>query len=135
MMFASANSYVPQCTPMAESRRVPVMVWAIVAFMALIPAGLIVAAPLLQARGHASLALLIYDIFGKFCHQISERSLHLEGEKLAVCSRCTGLYFGFALSVLFYPLARSLRRTDTPRLLWLLLSVVPVTVDWALTFA
>jgi uncharacterized membrane protein len=133
-MFAPADSYVPQCGARARSVRGPVFVWAILAAVALAIVGLIVAAPLLVAHGHTSLAAAIYEVFGKLCHQIPERSLHLEGHKFAVCSRCTGIYAGFALSVLCYPLARSLKRVDTPRLLWLLLAVVPITVDWSLGF-
>jgi uncharacterized membrane protein len=131
-MFAPAKNYVPQCAARGEAGRGPLLVWAILTIIALIPASLIVAAPLLLAHGHSAGALVIYEIFGKFCHQLPERSLHLEGQQLAVCSRCTGLYFGFALSVLLYPLARSLKRVDTPRLLWLLVATVPIIVDWSL---
>nr|MBA3804666.1 DUF2085 domain-containing protein [Acidobacteriota bacterium] len=112
--------------------RALLIMWAVVAIIALIPAGLIIAAPLLLASGHTSFALAIYEIFSRLCHQLPERSFHIEGEKFAVCSRCTGIYFGFALSVLLYPLARSLKRIDTPRISWLLLATLPITVDWAL---
>jgi uncharacterized membrane protein len=133
-MFAPADTYVPQFGARTERGRAPVVVWAATAVVALIPAFLIVAAPLLLSSGHTALALPIYEAFSYLCHQLPERSLHLEGQKLAVCSRCTGLYFGFALSVLLYPLARSLKRVDTPRLRWLLLATVPVILDWSLTF-
>lgn len=133
-MFAPADTYVPQCGARAGRSRAPVVVWAATAVVALIPASVIVAAPLLLAREHTALALTLYEAFSYLCHQLPERSLHLEGQKLAVCSRCTGLYFGFALGILLYPLARSLKRVDTPRLWWLLLATVPVILDWALTF-
>ena len=32
------------------------------------------------------------------------------------------------------PLARSLKRTDTPHVIWLLLSVVPLAIDFGLTY-
>ena len=131
-MFAPANSYVPQCATPAQSVRTPLIIWSVVAIIALIPAGLIVAAPLLLASGHISFALAIYEIFSYLCHQLPERSFHIEGQKFAVCSRCTGIYFGFALSVLLYPLARSLKRVDTPHIIWLLLATTPITVDWLL---
>jgi len=131
-MFAPADSYVPQYAPRDESGRVALLVWAMVAAVALLVLGLIIGAPLLVASGHGSLAAPVYNLFGYVCHQLPERSLHLEGHKLAVCSRCTGLYAGFALSVLLYPLARSLKRVDTPRLFWLVLALVPLVVDWAL---
>jgi|GEM_PF-260994 len=129
----TADTYIPQFGARAGHSRTPVVVWAATAVVALIPAILIVAAPLLLASGHTALALPIYEIFSYLCHQLPERSLHLEGQKLAVCSRCTGLYFGFALGVLLYPLARSLKRVDTPRLQWLLLATVPIIFDWSLT--
>jgi uncharacterized membrane protein len=129
-----ADSYVPQFAAGSRSGRAPFIVWAVVAVIALGLVGLIIAAPLLAASGHAASALVIYEAFGKLCHQLPERSLHLEGHKLGVCSRCTGLYAGFALSVLLYPLARSLKRVDTPRRLWLILAAVPIAVDWSLGF-
>jgi uncharacterized membrane protein len=133
-MFASADSYVPQCVPRAESKRLPLVVWAVTAAFAWGVLGLIIAAPLLVAGGHTGLAGAIYEIFGYVCHQLPERSLHLEGHKFAVCSRCTGLYAGFALSVLLYPTVRSLKRVDTPHLLWLLLALLPLGIDWSLGF-
>ena len=129
-MIPEATIRNPQSA--VRNSRGPLLVWAVLASFALALLGLIVAAPLLVAHGYASPGLLIYDAFGYLCHQIPERSLYLEGHKLGVCSRCTGLYVGFALSVLLYPLARSLKRVDTPRLPWLLLAAVPIVVDWAL---
>ncbi|HYY58680.1 MAG TPA: DUF2085 domain-containing protein [Pyrinomonadaceae bacterium] len=133
-MFAPANSYVPQYAAAAAASRGALAVWAMVAGAALCLVGLIVGAPLLLAHGHASAATTIYEIFGKVCHQLPERSFQVEGHQFAVCSRCTGLYAGFALSVLLYPLSRSLKRIDTPRRLWLLLATVPLLVDWSLGF-
>ena len=75
---------------------------------------LIVIAPMLAAQGRNSIALVIYTAFSKFCHQIPERSFEIAGHPLAVCARCTGIYFGFAAGVLVYPLVRSLKRTDAP---------------------
>ena len=34
------------------------------------------------------------------CHQRDERSVHLKGERLAVCGRCTGLYVAGAIGAL-----------------------------------
>jgi uncharacterized membrane protein len=39
--------------------------------------------------------------FGSFfCHQKKERSLHIKGNKMFVCARCTGIYSGFLLGFL-----------------------------------
>jgi uncharacterized membrane protein len=96
--------------------------------------GLIISAPLAQSHGQTQFAAAIYQAFSYVCHQIPERSFHLAGNKFAVCSRCTGLYVGFAFATLGYPLFRSLKRTDTPRVIWLLLSAVPLVVDFSLTY-
>lgn len=133
-MSSSAQAYVPQCTTRALSLRGPVVVWSVVMAAALVWLGLIVAAPLALAHGYTFFALTVYGAFGFLCHQISERSFHIEGHSFAVCARCTGLYAGFAMGVLIYPLARSLRQLETPRRLWLLAACVPILIDWSLGF-
>jgi uncharacterized membrane protein len=52
----------------------------------------IVAAPLLGLSW-------IYSLFSRICHQDPSRSWHLAGEPLAVCIRCTSIYFGFTASL------------------------------------
>lgn len=88
----------------------------------------------MQALGFSALARGIYKAFAYLCHQIPERSFHLAGHPFAVCSRCTGLYAGFAFVTLALPLTRSLKRTDTPHVIWLLLSAVPLAIDFGLTY-
>ena len=95
--------------------------------------GLIVSAPLLQSS-HPAFAASIYKTFSFVCHQIPERSFHLAGHQFGVCSRCTGLYVGFAVAALVYPLARSLQRTDTPSRLWLMLATLPLLIDFGLGY-
>ncbi len=110
------------------------MIWASVAAIAVGIVLLIVAAPLSQLAGYPAFASAIYTSFSYVCHQIPERSFHLASHKFAVCSRCTGLYSGFALAALVYPLARSLKRTDTPSRLWLILADAPLVIDFGLTY-
>jgi uncharacterized membrane protein len=112
----------------------PLIAWTIVTTIALALVAMIVGAPLFQSTGHASFAFTTYRAFSFVCHQIPERSFHLAGHQFAVCSRCTGLYSGFAVAALVYPLARSLKRTDAPRRLWLLLAAVPLAIDFSLTY-
>ncbi|MBD0372535.1 MAG: DUF2085 domain-containing protein [Pyrinomonadaceae bacterium] len=132
-MYAPANEYVPQCVPESAARGGRV-VWGLLSALSLAILALVFAAPVLLALGHIQPASLIYRAFSFLCHQIPERSFHLEGHALGVCARCTGIYAGFAASVLFYPVTRSLRRADSPRRIWLLLACVPITVDFALGF-
>ena len=109
-------------------------VWAGTCAIALTIVGLIVVAPLAQAHGHPAFAGVIYKAFSFVCHQIFDRSFHLAGHQFGVCSRCTGLYAGFAVAALVYPLARSLQRTDTPSRLWLVLATLPLVADFALGY-
>jgi uncharacterized membrane protein len=116
------------------SSRRSIIVWLIVATLALLFVSLIVIAPLALAHGHDFTALVIYKSFGRFCHQLPERSFYLDGHPFAVCARCTGIYFGFAAGALLYPLLRSLKRSDAPARLWLLVALVPTALDFALDF-
>jgi len=108
--------------------------WTFVTAIALSLVALIIGAPFAKASGHPSLAAAIYKGFGLVCHQLPDRSFHLAGHQFAVCSRCTGLYAGFAVAALSYPLARSLKRTDTPSRVWLILAAVPLVVDFSLGY-
>jgi uncharacterized membrane protein len=124
------KEYMPQVVP---TRR-PLVFWlASAAFVALI-VSLIVIAPVAAASGHSEIAEGIYRGFGIFCHQRPDRSYFIEGHKLAVCSRCTGLYAGFAFTLLIYPLLRSLRNVSTPPRKVLFLAAVPLLIDFSLTF-
>ena len=114
--------------------RFAVVIWAFTATIALAVLALIITAPLAQAGNHTGFSSTIYTAFSFICHQIPERSFHVAGHQFAVCSRCTGLYAGFALAALIYPLARSLKRSDTPRRIWLILAAVPLLIDFALGY-
>ncbi|MGQ0761091.1 MAG: DUF2085 domain-containing protein [Acidobacteriota bacterium] len=114
--------------------RIVILVWSFLASVALLILVTTVVAPAALSRGHTGFSEVIYQTFSYLCHQIPERSFHLAGHSFAVCSRCTGLYAGFAFATLALPLARSLKRTDTPHVIWLLLSAVPLTIDFGLTY-
>jgi len=108
-------------------------VWLISTIIIFAIVSLIVVAPL-AAGTHAELAASIYFGFSVLCHQIPERSYFIAGHQLAVCARCTGLYAGFALTMLAYPLIRPLRSMDWPPPVWLVLAAVPMGIDFSLTF-
>lgn len=110
------------------------MIWCGVALISLGIVGLILTAPLAQAHGNPHFASSIYQTFSFVCHQIPERSFYVAGNKFAVCSRCTGLYAGFAVAALAYPLARPLNRTDTPSRIWLILAALPLGIDFGLGY-
>jgi uncharacterized membrane protein len=124
------GSYTPQ---VVQTRR-PLVFWAICATIVTLLVTLVVIAPVASASGYDGIAQGIYRAFGAFCHQLPERSYFIGEHKLAVCSRCTGIYGGFALTLLVYPLVRSLRTTATPARQWLVLAAIPTFIDFSLTF-
>lgn len=122
--------YVPQVVP---TRR-PLVFWLVSAATVMALVSLILVAPLAAAGGYNGVAFAIYRAFGTLCHQLPERSYFIDGHKFAVCARCTGIYAGFAFTLLLYPLVRSLRNTATPPRSLLILAAVPLAIDFSLTF-
>ena len=123
-------SYHPQCV----SDRRPLLTWTILLIGSLLLLAFIVGAPVARATQHGIIGAILYQAFGYVCHQEPERSFFIAGQPLAVCARCTGVYSGFALTTLLYPLFTSLRRTSTPERKWLFLAAAPLTIDFGLGF-
>jgi hypothetical protein len=79
-------------------------------------AALLVAAPFLASRAHASplasaLILGVYGLGGVVCHQLPERSYRLWTAQMPVCARCAGIYFGAVAGAI----AGALRTTRAAR--------------------
>jgi uncharacterized membrane protein len=129
-MPETVETYFPQTNP--NLQRFNFIVWAVTALFAVLWLVLIIAAPTLKANGLTQAANAIYTPFAYLCHQQLERSFYLFNEAFAVCARCFGVYFGVAFGVLAYPLFRSLGDLQPLPRIWLLLSPVPTTIDWAL---
>lgn len=96
--------------------------------------GLILAAPVAKLAGLGGVSSSLYSFFSYICHQLPARSFHIEGEAFGVCSRCFGVYFGLLLGAAVYPLWRSIDETEPISRGWLFLSLIPIGVDWSLTF-
>lgn len=116
------------------SIRKPLVTWFIVLAFALAICSVIIAAPVALADGHSAIAFNIYLPFSYLCHQIPARSFYFAEHPLAVCSRCTGIYAGFLLGVIVYPIVRSLRSTETPERKWLFIAALPLAIDFFLEF-
>jgi uncharacterized membrane protein len=130
-MYTAANQYIPQL----ETNRRPLIVWIFMAAGSLAVIAIIVGAPFAMAGGHMQIAAAIYQTFSHLCHQLPERSYFVDGHPFAVCARCTGIYAGFALATVFYPLVRSLRQTEAPRRQWLFLAAAPLAIDFLFEFS
>jgi len=129
-MYAAPDSYILQ----SGSLRRPLLTWSVLVFGCLAVLALIVGAPAALQTGHSFWGRAIYRSFSYVCHQLPERSFFLGEHQFAVCARCTGLYVGFALATLCYPMFRSLRRTEAPARKWLFLAAAPLALDFALGF-
>lgn len=134
MQVTVSNSGVSELVESNNKSLAPYFIWATVSLVGLLLLVAIVGAPLAMASGHTIVAGDIYKGFSYLCHQLPDRSFHIEGYQFAVCSRCTGLYVGFALTALAYPLIRPVRATTTPALIWLILATVPLLVDFSLGY-
>jgi uncharacterized membrane protein len=132
-MVATARSYVPLQTA-ARFRRQAWRVWAIGFVVVTLWLAAIIAAPLAKANGFVTVSSPLYYFFSFLCHQISDRSFHVEREQFAVCSRCFGVYFGLLAGFAVYPLWRRIDDIEPLKRVWLFASLIPITVDWSLTF-
>ena len=94
---------------------------------------LTLAAPLAKAIGFVAISAPLYHFFSYICHQIPERSFHIEGESFGVCSRCFGVYFGLVFGFAIYPLWRNITEIEPLPRFWLFLSLIPIGIDWSLT--
>jgi len=129
-MYSSPENYIPQ----SVSNRRPLGMWLIAALGSVALMSFILGAPLLISAGHPFWGLTIYRTFSYFCHQIPERSFFIAGHQFAVCARCTGIYSGFAIATILYPLVRSLRQIDAPPRKWLFLGAAPLAIDFAVGY-
>jgi uncharacterized membrane protein len=115
-------------------KKFPKVIYTSILAMALIWCAGILIAPLWDdvpgIRG--SISEFFYRFFSTACHQLDDRSLHIDGHKLGVCSRCTLIYFGFLGGIILYPFIRRLGNLELPSLLFLLIGVLLMGTDVAL---
>lgn len=107
------------------------LIYAVILAGGMLWCALIVLAPLLAAAGGgaAEWAGVLYDGFHRVCHQVDNRSLHLFGEPLAVCSRCTAIYGAFLLGTIAYPFVRRLHQPRQPSRMLLCAALAPMVID------
>lgn len=73
---------------------------------------------------------VVYLIGDGNCHQLSERSLFLNGNQMPFCARDVGIFLGLVIGMLIVLLA-------SPRFSWiaLILLVVPILIDGGVQYA
>ncbi|MGI9035005.1 MAG: DUF2085 domain-containing protein [Pyrinomonadaceae bacterium] len=132
-MSQPMTNYTAQKT-IAKQKRWAFAAWSVTFSIALAWIFLIVSAPVAKAADFSNYANPIYKFFSYLCHQIPERSFYFDGFPLAVCARCFGFYAGFLIGIVIYPIFRTLYETEPLPRVWLFLAMIPMGVDWSLTF-
>jgi uncharacterized membrane protein len=95
---------------------------------------LILTPAFLAARSYSLPAMLGYLLFSPLCHQIPERSFHICEYPLAVCHRCSGIYFGLFLGLLL-PLKRLFQICSRPHLRLFVIGIcTPIALDFFLSY-
>lgn len=107
--------------------------WSVGFSVAFVWVLMILLAPVAEIFGFSYISNLLYKFFSYLCHQLPERSFHLENNAFAVCSRCFGVYFGLLSGFIIYPFFRNLNETEPFSRIWLFAALVPISVDWSLT--
>src|SRR5215472_1539129 len=68
--------------------------------------------------------------YGRVCHQIPERCIQIAGQPMAVCARCFGIYLGYVAGLALYPRIRPVETPDAPPRRWLIIALIPLSVDF-----
>ncbi len=108
----------------------PRTTYVVILFGTILWCSLILLAPYLAASS-SPIAEFVYRAFHPICHQLPERSFHLFGAKLAVCVRCSSIYFSFLVGVVLYPFVRGLHNTRTPSRTFLFATLLPIVLEVA----
>ena len=130
-MKISAENYIPQII-VKDLRKKAMTAWTIGFSVVFVWVFVILLAPVAAASNLQTVSNPIYSFFSYLCHQMPERSFHLENHAFAVCSRCFGVYFGLLAGFIVYPFFRSIEETEPLPRFWLFLSLVPISIDWSL---
>lgn len=76
--------------------------------------------------------MFLMELFSSVCHQLPNRSPHIDGISLAVCDRCYGTYIGFpAAALLFGAVRGAWPFTSKTAPLFLGIALLPAFFDWS----
>ena len=90
--------------------------------------GTVIVSPYLKSQS-SRLNILLYAIFSPICHQIPSRCFYLFGYPLAVCTRCLGIYTGFLLGTILFPLVNGFSKISLPQTRTFLFLSFPIVTD------
>jgi uncharacterized membrane protein len=111
------------------NKSITIRIYIVITILVVFWCGGILAAPVLMHAGQMGSAEIAYSLFSRICHQNDARSFHVDGEKFGVCIRCSAIYFGFLIGLLFMPLLRTLTRIRPPKPMLIIAVFIPLLVD------
>jgi uncharacterized membrane protein len=93
--------------------------------------------PFLTVAGNAgrTLSTFVFGFFHLLCHQLDDRSFHVHGVPLAVCSRCASVYMAFLAGTIAYPVLRDVRHPEPAGRVLAAIAVLPMLLDLGLGMA
>jgi uncharacterized membrane protein len=92
--------------------------------------GAIFLAPYLKSQS-SPIAEILYAVFSPTCHQIPSRCFYAFGFPTAVCSRCFGIYAGFLLGTLIFPVKTGFSTSTMPKSRSFIILSIPIVIDAA----
>lgn len=96
--------------------------------------GFIAAPRLIESGGVQSMTAIMLRYFYSFiCHQNPDRSFHFMGHALAVCARCTGIYFGMLLGGLSFPVTGTWLHKNRAWIKWGCLAIAANLIEYAMS--
>lgn len=102
-------------------------VYFIALAISLVWCSLIILTPILASMTGfpQSVSSVLYIFFSSACHQIDDRSYHIMGHMLGVCSRCSFIYFSFLLGIILYPFIHKLDNVRMPAI-WVIITAAGI---------
>jgi uncharacterized membrane protein len=117
------------------NRSIALRIYIIFTFLVALWCAGILAAPLLAHAGMHRSADMVYSVYSRICHQNDASSFHVEGEKFGVCIRCSAIYFGFLMGLLFMLPLGAVTRLRIPKPMLMIAVILPMVVDAVLNDA
>jgi len=108
--------------------------WARISLLFFCIAALTTLAPIAAFLEFNGFSEGIYFVYGFLCHQMPERSFWILNDPIAVCSRCFGIYSGLFVGAVILPSILGLSNDRPFSPLWVVFSLVPISIDWSLTY-
>lgn len=88
---------------------------------------ILIISPILTQSYIPTISEIVYSSLHHICHQYESRSIFLFGTKMAVCSRCWGIYFGFLIGTIAFPFLK--KHLIYSKWYILCIAVVPILTD------